>query len=88
MSPLLRKILQEIEQLTIEEKFQIITYTTEQLKRQTITPKASKPRCKWRDIQGKATYPLVGEDAQEWDSRTRQEATENREQIIRNNYES
>ena len=52
MSPLLRKILQEIEQLTIEEKFQIITYTTEQLKRQTITPKASKPRCKWRDIQG------------------------------------
>jgi hypothetical protein len=30
----------------------------------------------------------VGEDAQEWVSRNRQEATENREQIIRNNYES
>ncbi|MGK7958143.1 MAG: hypothetical protein AB4063_23240 [Crocosphaera sp.] len=58
MSPLLTKILQEIEQLTIEEKFQIITYTTEQLKRQTIIPKTSKPRRKWREIQGKATYPL------------------------------
>ncbi len=42
MSPLLTKILEEIEQLTIEEKFQIITYTIEKLKHQTIMPKTSK----------------------------------------------
>lgn len=31
----------------------------------------SKKRRKWADIKGKAPYPLVGEDAQIWVSRSR-----------------
>lgn len=71
MSPLLTKILQEIEQLTIEEKFQIITYTTEQLKRQTILPKTSKHSLS--DLRGILPNILEGKDAQEWVSKLRQE---------------
>ncbi|MGD1715689.1 hypothetical protein [Dapis sp. BLCC M172] len=71
MSPLLTKILQEIEQLTIEEKFQIITYTTEQLKRQTILPKTSKHSLS--DLRGILPNILEGKDAQEWVSELRQE---------------
>ena len=71
MSPLLTKILQEIEQLTIEEKFQIITYTTEQLKRQTIIPKTSKHSLS--DLRGILPNILEGKDAQEWVSKLRQE---------------
>ncbi|NEQ37268.1 MAG: hypothetical protein F6K40_13725 [Okeania sp. SIO3I5] len=71
MSPLLTKILQEIEQLTIEEKFQIITYTIEQLKGQTITPKTSKySLC---DLRGILPNLLEGKDAQEWVRELRQE---------------
>ena len=83
---LLNELISKSEELNIEEKLQLMRYLSSHLQRNdSLTP---KPRRKWREIQGKATYPLVGEDAQEWVSRTRQEATENREQIIRNNYES
>ena len=47
-----------------------------------------KRRRKWREIQGKATYPLVGEDAQEWVSRTRQEATYNLNILIDKSFRS
>ncbi|OZH55374.1 hypothetical protein AFK68_05065 [Hydrocoleum sp. CS-953] len=71
MSPLLTKILEEIEQLTIEEKFQIITYTIEKLKNQTIMPKTSKHSlC---DLRGILPNILEGKDAQEWVGELRQE---------------
>ena len=75
MSPLLTKILtkilQEIEQLTIEEKSQIITYTTEQWKRQTTIPKTSKHSlC---NLRGILPNILEGKDAQEWVKELRQE---------------
>ena len=83
---LLNELMSKSEKLNIEEKLKLMRYLSNNLQiNDNSTP---KPRRKWRDIQGKATYPLVGEDAQEWVSRTRQEATENREQIIRNNYEN
>ncbi|MGB3513331.1 MAG: hypothetical protein WBA93_29770 [Microcoleaceae cyanobacterium] len=83
---LLNELISKSKWLNIEEKLQLMRYLSNNLKRDdNSTP---KPGRKWREIQGKATYPLAGEDAQEWVSRTRQEATENREQIIRNNYES
>ena len=37
------------------------------------------PRRKWRDICGVAPYPLTGEDAQVWVSRSRVESDEDRE---------
>ncbi len=71
MNPLLTKILQEIEQLTVEEKFQVITYTTEQLKRQTVIPKI--PKRSLRDLRGISPNVLEGKDAQEWVNELRQE---------------
>ena len=35
---------------------------------------------RWREIRGAAPYPLVGEDAQAWVSRSRREDDESREQ--------
>ncbi|NES05349.1 MAG: hypothetical protein F6K22_22525, partial [Okeania sp. SIO2F4] len=72
---LLNELISKSEKLNIEEKLQLMRYLSSHLQiNDNSTP---KPGRKWRDIQGKATYPLVGEDAQEWVSRTRQEATEN-----------
>jgi hypothetical protein len=33
----------------------------------------------WVEIRGKASYPLLGEDAQNWVSKTRKESDEQRE---------
>ncbi len=37
-------------------------------------------RRQWREIQGILAYPVCGEDAQEWVSRSRRESDERREQ--------
>ena len=44
-------------------------------------PEASEspPRRSWREIRGSVPYPMCGEDAQAWISRTRREADETRE---------
>lgn len=80
MSPLLQQVLQEIEQLTTEEQLEVISHTTVQLKRRTMSHNPNK--LKWLDIAGTAPYPLVGEDAQEWVTRTRREAQEHRDQLL------
>ena len=36
---------------------------------------------RWSEIAGAATYPLVGEDAQEWVTRTRKEGDESRAKV-------
>ncbi|NES79398.1 MULTISPECIES: hypothetical protein [Okeania] len=52
------------EGLNVEEKLQLMCYLSSHLQRDdNSTP---KPRRQWHNIQGKATYPLVGEDAQQW----------------------
>ncbi len=71
MSPLLKKILQEIEQLTPEEQFQVISHTTEQLKRQTVIQ--TRPKRNWRELRGIAPNLLDGQDAQDWVNQLRQE---------------
>ena len=38
----------------------------------------------WREIRGAAPYPLLGEDAQTWVSRTRREGDEHRQSQLRN----
>jgi hypothetical protein len=86
MSPLLQQVLQEIEQLTPAEQLEVISHTTEQLKHQTIPQ--YKPKRRWLDIAGTAPYPLVGEDAQEWVTRTRQESQEHRDRLLGRESES
>jgi hypothetical protein len=38
------------------------------------------PGRRWLDVVGTAPYPLTGEDAQDWVTRTRQEGEDEREQ--------
>jgi hypothetical protein len=70
MSPLLEKICSDIEQLTPEEQLTVIGFLVERVKKHVAQP---QPKTKWSDLKGMAPYPLLGEDAQEWVSRTRKE---------------
>ncbi|BAZ15466.1 hypothetical protein NIES4071_73380 [Calothrix sp. NIES-4071] len=81
MSPLLEKILTEIGQLTPEEQLTVMGYLVERVKKHVTQP---QPKRKWSDLKGMAPYPLFGEDAQKWVSRTRQESSEHRERLLYN----
>ncbi|MBD2519023.1 hypothetical protein H6G93_29510 [Nostoc sp. FACHB-973] len=80
MSPSLEKILSEIEQLTPEEQLTVMGHLVERVKKH-ITQ--AQPKRKWSDLKGMAPYPLLGEDAQQWVSRTRREGDEHRERLLR-----
>ncbi len=80
MSPSLEKILSEIEQLTPEEQLTVMGHLVERVKKH-ITQ--AQPKRKWSDLKGMAPYPLLGEDAQEWVSRTRRKGDEHRERLLR-----
>ncbi|MEH2435946.1 MAG: hypothetical protein V7K25_17135 [Nostoc sp.] len=80
MSPLLEKILSEIEQLTPQEQLTVMRHLVERIKKHI---NLAQPKRKWNDLKGMAPYPLLGEDAQEWVSRTRQEGDEHRERLFR-----
>ncbi|MBF2017869.1 MAG: hypothetical protein IGS23_22265 [Rivularia sp. T60_A2020_040] len=82
MSPLVEKILSEIGQLTPFEQLMVMGHLVEQMKN-NITKAPTK--AKWSDLKGMAPYPLCGEDAQEWVSRTRREGNEHREHLLRAN---
>ncbi|MCC5619461.1 hypothetical protein LC605_31305 [Nostoc sp. CHAB 5836] len=79
MSPSLEKILSDIEQLTPEEQLTVIGHLLERVKKH-ITQ--AQPKRKWSDLKGIASYPLLGEDAAEWVSRTRREGDEHRERLL------
>ncbi|MBR8839610.1 MAG: hypothetical protein DSM106950_37825 [Stigonema ocellatum SAG 48.90 = DSM 106950] len=79
MSPSLEKILSEIEQLTPEEQLTVMGHLVERMKKH-ITQ--AQPKRKWSDLKGMASYPLLGEDAQKWVSRTRRFPDEHRERLL------
>jgi hypothetical protein len=82
-----KNILEKIQNLTAEQQQEVLNYIEFlqfKAQKQDIEPKT---RRKWREIQGKAPYPLVGEDAQLWVSSNRREETENRELHLRSSYE-
>ena len=80
MSPSLERILTEIEQLTPEEQLTVMGHLVERVKKH-ITQ--GQPKRKWSDLKGIAPYPLLGEDAQEWVSRTRREGNDHQEGLLR-----
>ena len=73
-------ICKQADQLTPDEQLQLVTYLEDKVRAAYLT---AKPRRKWAEIRGAAPYPLLGEDAQAWVSRTRREADEQREQQLR-----
>ncbi len=80
MSPLLQDLLQQAEQLSYEERLELIRGVAQGLKKSDVGVRA-KPR--WSDLKGMAPYPMMGEDAQEWVTRTRREGDEHRERVLR-----
>jgi hypothetical protein len=75
MSILLDTVLKQVEQLTAEERLELIQKVAEGLKSK---PESTSTKPKWADLRGMAPYPLMGEDAQEWVSRTRRESDDHR----------
>ena len=72
----LDELLRKADQLTPDEQLWLIAQLAEKVR---AARPGAKSRRKWREIAGTAPYPLAGEDAQDWVTRTRREATENRE---------
>jgi len=77
---LLENIIKEVDSLSVQEQLHLATHLLEQASR-ALPP--TTLRRKWREIRGIAPYPLVGEDAQTWVSRTRRESDESRERQLR-----
>jgi hypothetical protein len=69
----LTRIQEQAERLSPSEQIQLIEFLTEKLRQEQ-----SLKRYSWMKALGAAPYPLLGEDAQEWVSRTRQESDDAR----------
>ena len=74
----MKSLLRQADSLTVDEQLQLAAYLLERVRRAEML--SSVPPRKWREICGIASYPVVGEDAQEWVSRSRRESDEHREQ--------
>jgi hypothetical protein len=83
MSLSLQDVLKQVERLAPEERLELIQKVAEGLKTEAAS---AKPRPKWSDLRGMAPYPLMGEDAQAWVSKTRQESDAHREQVLKGNH--
>jgi hypothetical protein len=67
----LETVIQQAEQLPVDEQLQLLARLAERLRQQY--PTAAAPTYPWMSLQGLATHPYLGEDAQAWVSRGRQE---------------
>lgn len=67
----LEKLIQQADLLTPEDRRELIEHL--------LNRSESVSRRKWAEIAGTAPYPMAGEDAQEWVSRTRKEGSRKRE---------
>jgi len=68
------KLLKEAENLSDEERLELVMGLLSRLRYKVAQPKYRS----WLDLAGMAPYPLLGEDAQKWISRTRREGDERR----------
>lgn len=73
-------LVAQARKLSLEEQLDLIARLVHVAQRAAAAP--PEPRS-WRDIAGIAPYPLAGEDAQQWVSRTRREGDEHRERVLR-----
>jgi hypothetical protein len=80
MSPLLEEVLRQAEQLAPEERLALVQKVMEGLEKPAAIV---QQKARWSDLKGLAPYPMMEEDAQEWVSRTRREADEHRERVLR-----
>ncbi len=78
MSPLLERVLSEIDQLGLEEQRLVMVHLTERVQEPAV-----KRKRRLSEFKGMVKAPLFGEDAQEWVSRTRREGDDRREELLR-----
>jgi hypothetical protein len=69
MATSIEDILRQADELSADEKLALANRLIERARDES----APQPRPKWLDAIGAAPYPLAGEDAQAWVSRTRAE---------------
>jgi hypothetical protein len=74
------EIMRRAESLSPDEQLELIAHLAETSRLAGQQPKARRD---WREIRGSAPYPLTGEDAQAWVSRTRRESDEARERALK-----
>ena len=72
------EIMKQAEMLSASEQLALAVLLIERARRAPAM--VTSVRKKWMDVAGIAPYPLTGEDAQDWVSRTRQEGDDTREQ--------
>ena len=77
----LDEIVKKVESLKADEQLFLVSHIAGKLRVMYQDP---KQRRKWSEICGLVPYPLFGEDAQDWVSRTRHESDEYREKKLRN----
>jgi hypothetical protein len=82
-----KSILEKLDNLTPAQQEQVLIFINSLYLQSKPNDIEQKQRRQWQEIRGKASYPLVGEDAQIWVSRNRNEETETRELNLRNIYE-
>jgi negative regulator of sigma E activity len=70
------EVVKQVDTLRVEEQLRLAAHILERV-RQAVAQEET--RHKWTDIRGLATYPMLGEDAQAWVSRTRRESDERRQ---------
>ena len=79
-SKALAEVIERAERLTPDEQLQLIAHLAQAARRTTSGTRTGRS---WMELQGAAPYPLVGEDAQTWVSRTRREGDEARERALK-----
>ncbi len=71
------EILKQAETLSASDQLTLAVLLIERARR---APSLATPGRKWMEVAGVAPYPLTGEDAQDWVTRTRQEGDEREQQ--------
>jgi len=71
MTVAVNEILKQAKSLSADEQLTLAAMLIGQARKKATAP---TERYKWLDVMGAAPYPLVGEDAQTWVTRTRQES--------------
>jgi hypothetical protein len=71
----LEGIMKQAEALPPDEQLRLIAHLAEKARQ---AYGVAPVRRRWSELRGAAQYPMVGEDAQDWVSRTRKESEEDR----------
>jgi hypothetical protein len=74
-----QELARQAEQLSVSEQIELAMWLMQNVRAAAI----DSPRSSWTEVAGIAPYPLTGEDAQAWVSRTREEGERSREQQSR-----